>query len=81
MKDSMDDLIGKKVMNKVGMLIGTVKDSLKDIQTGEPIKLLVEPSSEYINKIYEIDERGNILFPFDIVTTVKNAVIVEELKP
>jgi sporulation protein YlmC with PRC-barrel domain len=80
MNDSGDNLIGKKVMNKVGMLIGTVKDSLKDTQTGEPITLLVEPSSENVNKIYELDEKGNIVFPFNTVSTVKNAVIVEELK-
>ena len=81
MRDSSDNLIGKKVMNKVGVLIGTVKDSLKDDQTGKPITLLVEPSTEFIKKIYKIDEKGNILFPFDTVTTVKNAVIVEELRP
>lgn len=80
MKDSRDDIIGKKVMNKIGMLIGTVKDSLKDSQTGQPITLLVKPLSEDINKIYELDEKGNIKFSFDDVTTVKNAVIVEELK-
>ena len=53
MKDSRDDIIGKKVMNKIGMLIGTVEDSLKDGMTGQPITLLVKPSSEDINKIYE----------------------------
>jgi len=80
MKDSRDDIIGKKVMNKIGLLIGTVKDSLKDSQTGQPITLLVKPSSEDINKIYELDEKGNIEFSFDDVSTVKNAVILEELK-
>jgi len=80
MKDSRDDIIGKKVMNKIGMLIGTVEDSLKDGMTGQPITLLVKPSSEDINKIYELDEKGNIEFSFDDITTVKNAVIVEELK-
>ena len=80
MKDSRDDIIGKKVMNKIGMLIGTVEDSLKDGMTGQPITLLVKPSSEDINKIYELDEKGNIEFSFDDVSTVKNAVILEELK-
>ncbi|MBN2602989.1 MAG: PRC-barrel domain-containing protein [Candidatus Thermoplasmatota archaeon] len=81
MRDSIDDLIGKKVMNKIGVLIGTVKDSLKDDQTGKPITILVEPSTGFVNKFYKIDEKGNILFPYDTITTVKNAVIVEELRP
>lgn len=77
MEISEDKLVGKSVMSREGFLIGVIKDSVKDEVTGETKALLVDPSGEIELQLYDIDDKGNIVFPFDSLAYVKDAAILE----
>ncbi len=72
-----DELVGKSVMSGEGFLIGVIKDSVKDEVTGETKALLVAPSGEIELQLYDIDDKGNIVFPVDSLAYVKDAAILE----
>lgn len=78
METSEDKLIGKIVMSGDGSVIGIIKDSLVDKHTGESTSILVKPSKEIDPKSYKLNEQGDIIFPFDSVTPVKDIVIIEK---
>lgn len=74
------ELIGKNVVNEVGMVIGKVRDSEIDETTQEMTSLLVEPSENIDPRLYKLDPEGNIVYPSrSIRSVVKNAVIVEDI--
>ena len=67
-----NELVGKEVMNVEGFLIGVVKDSLKNEATGETRSILVKPSKETEIRLFNLDDEGNIIFPYSSVATVKS---------
>ena len=77
METSEDKLIGKTVMSGEGCIIGIIKDSLVDNHTGESTSILVKPSKEIDPQSYKLNEQGDIIFPFDSVSAVKDIVIIE----
>lgn len=73
-----DRLIGRTVMSAEGCVIGIIKDSSVDNHTGESTSILVKPSKEIDTQSYKLNEQGDIIFPFDSITAVKNIVIIEK---
>lgn len=73
-----DKLIGKAVMSGEGCIIGIIKDSSVDNHTGESRSILVKPSKEIDPQSYKRNEQGDIIFPFDSITAVRDIVIIEK---
>jgi len=73
-----DELIGKTVMSKEGFFIGVIKSLLVDRNTGGPKSILVKPSKEIDPQRYKLDEQGDIIFPSDSISIVKDIVVVEK---
>lgn len=76
MKITENDLRGKTVMTEEGLYLGILRNSTVDIRTGELINILIEPSDEIDPRLYHLDERGYIVFPFNSIKSVKDVVII-----
>lgn len=70
------ELRGKTVMSEEGLYLGIMRNSTVDKKTGKLISLLVEPSDDVDPRLYHQDERGNLVFPFDSIKSVKDVVII-----
>jgi sporulation protein YlmC with PRC-barrel domain len=71
-----NELRGKTVMSEEGLYLGILRNSLVDENTGELLNILVEPSDDIDPRLYHLDDRGHLLFPFDSIKSVKDVVIV-----
>lgn len=76
MKITENDLRGKTVMTEEGLYLGILRNSTVDIRTGELINILIEPSDEIDPRLYHLDEKGHIVFPFNSIKSVKDVVII-----
>ena len=74
------DLIGRSIISSEGISIGIVQDAYLDQKTGEPVSLLIEPTSDINQKIYQKDELGKIVIPYDGVSKVRNILIFEKIE-
>ena len=70
------NILGKKVVNKDGLYLGVLKDSLIDKKTGVLNSVLVEPSDEFDSKLYDVDDDGNMIVSFDSIKLEKDDVII-----
>jgi sporulation protein YlmC with PRC-barrel domain len=70
------ELRGKTVMSEEGLYLGIMRNSTVDKKTGKLISLLVEPSDDVDPRLYHQDDRGNLVFPFDSIKSVKDVVII-----
>ena len=70
------DIRGKKVMSKDGMYLGILRDSLVDEKTGMVRGVLVEPSKEIDQRLYHLDDAGNLVVSFDSIKSVKEDMII-----
>ena len=70
------DIRGKKVMSKDGMYLGILRDSLVDEKTGMVRGVLVEPSKEIDQRLYHLDDGGNLVVSFDSIKSVKEDMII-----
>ena len=82
-KDSMeiseDELIGKTLMNEIGVSIGVIKKCLKKSNDDEdPGSILVSPSKEIDILDYKTNTQGDIIIPLGSITPIKNVVILEK---
>ena len=71
-----NDIKGKKVMNKKGLYLGILRDSIVDKKTGVVRGVLVEPSEEIDPTLYHLDDGGNIVVSFDSIKIVSDDIIV-----
>ncbi len=78
MKVMENELRGKKVMSSGGLYLGIIRNITVDETTGKLIDLVVEPSDKIDPRLYNQDEEGNIIFPFESVKSVKDFVILSE---
>jgi sporulation protein YlmC with PRC-barrel domain len=73
-----DILIGKTVLNAKGVIIGKVQESIKDSISGEVTSVLIKPSKEVDLQKYTVTDRGEIIFPFSSLSSVKDIIVIEE---
>ncbi|MEM2934775.1 MAG: PRC-barrel domain-containing protein [Candidatus Thermoplasmatota archaeon] len=78
MKIMENELRGKKVMSNSGLYLGIVRNITVDACSGKLIDLIVEPSDKIDPRLYNQNEEGYILFPFESVKSVKDFVILSE---
>ncbi|KAA0004301.1 MAG: PRC-barrel domain protein [Thermoplasmata archaeon] len=78
MKVMENDLRGKRVMSDEGMYLGTLRNITVNEKTGKLENLLVEPSDKIDPRLYQQDEEGYLLFPFDSVKSVRDVIVVGE---
>ena len=78
MENINDILVGKTVLNSKGNIIGRIQESIKDSISGEIISVLILPTKELNLGKYTLTERGEIVFPFSRLSSVKDIIIVEE---
>jgi len=76
MKITENDLRGKTVMTEEGLYLGIMRNTTVDKKTGSLVGLLVEPSDDVDPRLYHLDERGHLVFPFDSIKSVKDVVII-----
>lgn len=74
------ELQSKTVISEEGKMFGRVIDITADINTGELINLVVEPTkfltSHFENMI--TDEKGRVLLPFSAVGAIGDFVLINE---
>ena len=78
MKVMENELRGKKVMSSGGLYLGIIRNITVDEKTGNLLDLVVEPSDKIDPRLYNQNEEGYIIFPFDTVKSVKDFVILSE---
>lgn len=76
MKITEDELRGKTVMSEEGLYLGIFRNSTVDGKTGQLLSILVEPSDDVDPRLYHLDKQGYLVFPFDSIKSVKDAVII-----
>jgi len=78
MKIMENEFRGKKVMSNSGLYLGIVRNITVDAGSGKLLDLIVEPSDKIDPRLYNQNEEGYILFPFESVKSVKDFVILSE---
>ena len=79
MEKTNDPLIGKIMLNSKGTIIGKIHESIKDGDSGKIVSVLIVPSKELHLKKYSLTKNGEIVVSFSLLSTVKDAFIIEEL--
>ena len=69
---------GNGVLSFSGVVGSNAGTFTVDEATGKLIDLVVEPSDKIDPRLYNQDEEGNIIFPFESVKSVKDFVILSE---
>jgi sporulation protein YlmC with PRC-barrel domain len=70
------ELRGKTVMSEEGLYLGILRNTLVNEHTGELLTILVEPSEDIDPRLYNLDEMGHIVFPFEMIKSIKDVIIV-----
>ena len=74
------ELQSKTVISEEGKMFGRVVDITADMNTGELINLVIEPTkfltSHFENMIS--DEKGRVLLPFSAVGAIGDFVLINE---
>ena len=69
-------LARKRVMSNDGMLIGTIRNVMVDLNTGQIIDLIVKPDDTFRTDGYRMD--GDRMFvPFEAVKDIKDYIVVD----
>jgi len=71
-----DELRGKTVMSEEGVYLGILRNSMFEEKTGSLTNILIEPSEEVDPRLYNLDEMGHLVFPFESIKSVKDVIIV-----
>ena len=76
MKITENELRGKTVMSEEGLYLGIMRNTTVDAKTGELLNLLVEPSDDIDPRLYHLDKKGQLVFPFASIKSVKDVIII-----
>ncbi|RPJ49891.1 MAG: PRC-barrel domain containing protein [Methanobacteriota archaeon] len=69
-------LARKKIMSNDGMVIGTLKNIMVDLETGQVVDLIVKPDTTFNTEGYRMD--GDRMFiPFEAVKDIKDYIVVD----
>ena len=69
-------LARKKVMSNDGMLIGTIKNIMVDLTTGQVVDLIVKPDDTFKTDGYKMDG-DKMVVPFEAVKDIKDYIVVD----
>ncbi|CVK31795.1 PRC-barrel domain-containing protein [Methanoculleus bourgensis] len=69
-------LARKRVMSNDGMLIGTIRNVMVDLNTGQVVDLIIKPDDTFRTDGYRMD--GDRMFvPFEAVKDIKDYIVVD----
>jgi sporulation protein YlmC with PRC-barrel domain len=75
-KTFCQSLARKRVMSNDGMLIGTVRNVMIDLNTGQVVDLIIKPDDTFRTDGYRMD--GDRMFvPFEAVKDIKDYIVVD----
>lgn len=75
-KTFCQSLARKKVMSNDGMLIGTIRNVMIDLDTGQVVDLIIKPDETFRTDGYRVD--GDRMFvPFEAVKDIKDYIVVD----
>ncbi|WP_292517104.1 PRC-barrel domain-containing protein [Methanoculleus sp.] len=69
-------LAKKRVMSNDGMLIGTIKNIMTDLTTGQVVDLIVKPDETFRTEGYRMDG-DKMLVPFEAVKDIRDYIVVD----
>ncbi|MFA7198673.1 MAG: PRC-barrel domain-containing protein [Methanoculleus sp.] len=69
-------LAKRRVMSNDGMLIGSIKNIVVDLNTGQVVDLIVKPDETFKTDGYRTDG-DRMLVPFEAVKDIKDYVVVD----
>lgn len=75
-KTFCQSLARKRVMSNDGMLIGTVRNVMIDLNTGQVIDLIIKPDENFRTDGYRVDG-DRIFVPFEAVKDIKDYIVVD----
>jgi len=78
MEKPTNSLIGKMVLNVKGILIGVIQESIQNGVSGKIQSVLIKPSKEIDAQRYTLTNKGEIIIPYSLLSSVKDVVIIEE---
>ena len=78
MKPTNETPIGTTVLNAKGSIIGMIHQVVKDNDSGKIVSVLIMPSKGLNLHKYSLTKNGEIVFPFSWLSSVKDALIIEE---
>jgi len=76
MKITENELRGKTVMSEEGLYLGVMRNTTVDSKTGRLEHILIEPSDDVDPRLYHLDNKGQLVFPFDSIKSVKDVIII-----
>ena len=66
----------KKIMTNDGKVIGTLKNIIVDVETGQVIDLIIHPDSSFDTSGYRL-EGDKLYINFDAVKDIKDYIVVD----
>jgi len=69
-------LAKKKVMSNDGILVGSVRNIIVDIKSGQVLDLIVMPDDTFDTAGYQADG-DRILIPFEAVKDIRDYIVVD----
>jgi sporulation protein YlmC with PRC-barrel domain len=76
LKITENELRGKTVMSEEGLYLGIMRNSTVDAKTGQLHDILVEPSDDVDPRLYHLNNKGHLVFPFNSIKSVKDVIII-----
>jgi len=76
MKITESEMRGKTVMSEEGLYLGILRNSTVEEKTGQLKDILIEPSDDVDPRLYHLDKKGHLVFPFNSIKSVKDVIIL-----
>lgn len=77
MRKFLTELRGKTVMTSEGDILGLIENFVIDTQNGSIAHVLVTPSDDVEQRLFQMDGAGRLVLPFKSMRAVKDVVVME----
>jgi sporulation protein YlmC with PRC-barrel domain len=77
MRKFLTELRGKTVMTNDGQILGMIDNFVVDTVTGGIAHVLVTPSEDVEQRLFQSDASGRLVLPFKSMRAVKDVVVME----
>lgn len=76
MKVFESELRGKTVMSAEGAYLGVLRNTSANVKTGDLAFIHVEPAEDIDPRLFKVDDKGRLKFPFQNIKAVRDVVVV-----
>jgi sporulation protein YlmC with PRC-barrel domain len=77
MRKFLTELRGKTVMTNDGQILGMIDNFVVDTLTGGIAHVLVTPSEDVEQRLFQSDASGRLVLPFKSMRAVKDVVVMD----